>query len=563
MKKVGFIITLLIHFSYIAQNGIVISNNGYIVIDNGAHLVIENPSSNAIQTLGTGGNILSESYADVVDWKIGANMGNYTIPFTTVDNVKIPLTYQVINPASGGNVLFSTYRTANNNNPLPPNTSVLDGCLENNSLYTIDRFWRLENQNYIQLPEVNLSFGYDDGPTEMGGLNNIIEARLKAERYNSNTSSWEIPEYMYGTANTTLNQVQNAAVTSNEIYPIWTLVDTNSVLAPELETNFTDTTICFGKSLTLVLSGADTYQWDTSGITPGITIVPQDSARYQVIGENQNGCTDTLTLNVNVAPLPTATFSVLTPIICQNECAEINNNSFSATGENLTNMHWYINDVMQTAEAGVNEICNLAVDNYDLAIVVEDINGCKDSLLLNNQIAVKPLPSAGFSTSPDIILVSEPLSIFNQSSPVVDVFYTLDNDNEIYGPDAEYIYETSGVDTIMQVVSDKYGCTDTAYYEIHILGNENVYVPNSFSPNDNGRNDVFFPVYSGSSSLINYELFIFNRWGEQLFYSNNLERGWDGTYNGSKVKQGVYVYQLRYRLEDGLFQKRGHVSVLK
>ncbi len=65
---------------------------------------------------------------------------------------------------------------------------------------------------------------------------------------------------MYGLANTNLNQVQNAVVTSNELYSIWTLVDTNSVLAPKLETNFIDTTICFGKSLTLVLSGADTYQ---------------------------------------------------------------------------------------------------------------------------------------------------------------------------------------------------------------------------------------------------------------------------------------------------------------
>lgn len=546
-----------------AQGGIVLNNNGYIVIENAAHLVLENPFSNAIQVTGIGGNIVSEEYADVVDWKIGTNIGTYTIPFTTIDNVKIPFVYEVTTaPSGGGEVLFSTYRTANNNTPYPPNTDVLDGCLENNSLYTVDRFWRVEGQNYSQLPSVNLNFGYHDGSTEIGGSNNIIEARLKAERYNMNSGSWEIPTYMYGTANSSTNRVENVVVNSSELYPIWTLVDTNSVLEPEVTSNFFDTTICEGNQLVISLGGADNYQWNTLGIASGVSFTPQDSVRYHIVGVNQNNCSDTITVNINVTPLPVAEFSVLTPIVCQGECAEIENNSFSTLSEELTFMHWFVNNNQVVAETGVNVLCDLDVGNYSLGLVVEDVYGCRDSILLNNQIAVKPNPTAGFSMVPNTILYGEELAIINESSGVVEIVYFLDNETEIYGPDASYTYSLPGSDTIMQVVTDKYGCTDTVYQEILINENEAIYIPNSFTPDGNGRNDVFQPVYTGVNGIDNFEFMIFNRWGELVFKSDDINQGWNGTYKNEAVKQGGYVYKLKYNYKGRVVEKLGHVLVL-
>ena len=73
----------------------------------------------------------------------------------------------------------------------------------------------------------------------------------------------------------------------------------------------------------------------------------------------------------------------------------------------------------------------------------------------------------------------------------------------------------------------------------------NSYVPNAFSPNDDGLNDVF-QLYSSGCPLEGFQLYVFDRWGAKVFYSENLEEGWDGTYKGKKANIGVYVYQVIY-----------------
>ncbi len=82
-------------------------------------------------------------------------------------------------------------------------------------------------------------------------------------------------------------------------------------------------------------------------------------------------------------------------------------------------------------------------------------------------------------------------------------------------------------------------------------------VPNAFSPNvssigsggsSNGKNDVFLPLTRG---VVEFELLVFNRWGELLFESQDTERGWDGYYNGKLCPQDVYMYKLTALYENG------------
>jgi gliding motility-associated-like protein len=70
-----------------------------------------------------------------------------------------------------------------------------------------------------------------------------------------------------------------------------------------------------------------------------------------------------------------------------------------------------------------------------------------------------------------------------------------------------------------------------------------LWIPNAFTPDDNGVNDVFLPK---GVEIVKYEMLIFNRWGEHLFTSDVLEVGWDGVYNGEKAKSDVYYYMIRY-----------------
>ena len=90
-------------------------------------------------------------------------------------------------------------------------------------------------------------------------------------------------------------------------------------------------------------------------------------------------------------------------------------------------------------------------------------------------------------------------------------------------------------------------------------------LPNAFSPNNDGVNDVFMPK---TNCLINsYDLWIYNRWGEELFWTNNPTDAWNGIYKGIKQELGVYVYKVQYTtIENGILQTKnlkGNVSLIR
>ena len=91
-----------------------------------------------------------------------------------------------------------------------------------------------------------------------------------------------------------------------------------------------------------------------------------------------------------------------------------------------------------------------------------------------------------------------------------------------------------------------------------------VFVPNAFSPNGDGNNDVFRPFFSPIPSAADYELLIFDRWGALMFESNDPAQGWDGLFNGQRMAVGVFVYTLRYQAREGMVRVRnGTVNLLR
>lgn len=91
-----------------------------------------------------------------------------------------------------------------------------------------------------------------------------------------------------------------------------------------------------------------------------------------------------------------------------------------------------------------------------------------------------------------------------------------------------------------------------------------VFVPNAFSPNGDGTNDVFLPFFSSLPVEADYELLIFDRWGALVFETNNPANGWDGIYRGELITNGVYVYTLRYQAKEGVVRARnGTVNLLR
>ncbi|GAB4136901.1 MAG: hypothetical protein Fur0041_11490 [Bacteroidia bacterium] len=106
--------------------------------------------------------------------------------------------------------------------------------------------------------------------------------------------------------------------------------------------------------------------------------------------------------------------------------------------------------------------------------------------------------------------------------------------------------------------------TDTAYSNwADVIQQPLVYVPNAFSPNGNGLNDVFIPS-TGFIDIEEYEFSVFNRWGEQIFTTDNRYTGWDGRYKGTKCEPGVYVWILTFKTAAGQYiDRKGTVTLLR
>jgi gliding motility-associated-like protein len=117
-------------------------------------------------------------------------------------------------------------------------------------------------------------------------------------------------------------------------------------------------------------------------------------------------------------------------------------------------------------------------------------------------------------------------------------------------------------------VTDRYGCTSKGDVTVKVVCNgENFFVPNTFSPNNDGSNDIFYPRGSGLDRA--KTLRIFNRWGEVVFEKydmpiNVASSGWDGTWKGKKADAGVYVYQLEIYCKNGeLISYNGNITLIR
>jgi gliding motility-associated-like protein len=129
-----------------------------------------------------------------------------------------------------------------------------------------------------------------------------------------------------------------------------------------------------------------------------------------------------------------------------------------------------------------------------------------------------------------------------------------------------FTYPDSGIYIVQQVVTNGFGCSDTAYNTVEVIPEYVLYVPNAFTPlNHDGVNDVFMPSGVGIDPD-HFEMTIYDRWGNQIFKTTDIAKGWDGRANGgSNVAQiDVYVWKIKTKDYNGQNHSYvGHVTIVK
>lgn len=388
-----------------------------------------------------------------------------------------------------------------------------------------------------------------------------------------------------------------------------------------------DATICSGSSATISASGAATYSWSPatglSSTTGGtVTASPGSSTGYTVTGTT-SGCSATGSLAVNVTPTPTLNVTASPSSMCRGSSSSLAvsggaaNYTWSPSGA-LSNVNLPATTAspVQTTTytvIGANGLCTSSATIELVVIQTATIQASKfGDVCFGESTTIEAIGGTTYSWLP-VSGLSHANAASTDAGPLVTTVYTVTASGPGLCPSTSTVevkvnplpHVYAGRDTTINIDEtitltgtgdvevgflsptstplicnfcnaitvnpqettcyvlkgeNGYGCVDYDTVCVYVTKDFNVYIPNAFTPNEDGYNDVFIPVGYGINEI---RLTVFDRWGVQIFTSNETSIGWDGSNKGKQCEQGIYVYKAEVKTMAGhTVQYVGHVALL-
>lgn len=164
--------------------------------------------------------------------------------------------------------------------------------------------------------------------------------------------------------------------------------------------------------------------------------------------------------------------------------------------------------------------------NFSVTMTVTTEQGCSSQYTAHSAVTVYPKPQAGFFVNPQVLTTAQPLAnIVDQSSGAISWVYSLGDGNTRYEPSFTYNYYEVGDYSLSQRVTNQYGCQDVAIYQLKVEPVMTFFIPNAFTPDDNGTNEIY---KCEGLNIEDFRMEIYTRWGELVFESNDIDYGWNG-----------------------------------
>ena len=326
--------------------------------------------------------------------------------------------------------------------------------------------------------------------------------------------------------------------------------------------NFTDSSISNG-----VING---YRWSFGD--GGTSTLQNPSHNYtapgfytvRLIVTTANGCSDTAikTNYIKVVASPVIDISGNMPICMQQKL------TFKGIilQPDTSKIIWFWNFGNGKTSISQNPLPVLydTAGNYPLRLIVTNSTGCADTV--DQTVVVYPLPLIEAGPA-KIIGAGSSFAINPTGSPVIDYLWS-----PATGLSCTNCYNTvttpKNTTTYTIKVTDANGCINTDNITIVVICNDkNVFIPNTFSPNNDGVNDWFFPRGTGLFAI--QSMRIFNRWGEMVFqkvnlFPNDQFAGWNGKYNGKTLNADVYTYVIEIVCENSqILSYKGNITLIQ
>lgn len=302
------------------------------------------------------------------------------------------------------------------------------------------------------------------------------------------------------------------------------------------------TDICTGQSVTLTASGGTTYQWSggSTANTAAITVSPLATTTYSVTAVT-GSCSDMESITITVSNIPTSTRD--TQYVCIGK-------SLTLTAFPAATYQW-TGGITSTSQS-VTVSPTVATYYYETG--TSSCGTFYDTIL----VIVNPIPTINIINNDTTMQAGNSVQLYASGGATYMWSYGSLScylcPNPMATPTISTTYTLTGTDTN--------NCVSTDNVTIVVMnGTNELYIPNSFSPNGDGINDFFLTYGIGIKKI---EMKIFNKWGELIYETDDKTKGWDGKYELDWVPQDVYVYKIYCEFEDGNERKSiGKVTVVK
>lgn len=410
------------------------------------------------------------------------------------------------------------------------------------------------------------------GVTQFNDASTIANGTVNTWQWNfgdgSPISILQNPTHVYtnsGTFNVTLTVTSalncSASYTSPVlVYPAPVADFTAPVACPQDTIQYTD--------LSTISSGTITnWLWNFSDGTGSSQQNPQhgftissDSFYVELIVTSNFGCTDTVINLVQTHPFPDFNWTPDITSGCQPLVVQFTD-STSVLNGTITNWEWSFGDsILSFAQNPIHIYSEPG--QYYVSLWVTTSQGCDFNSYVDYPIIVYPKPEAEFSPYFTQVSILEPeVQFYDMSTGAMNWEWYFGDGSYSNDVNPLHAFNDTGYFAVQQIVYSNFGCSDTAIHSVYVFGEFSFFIPNTFTPNGDAKN----PTWRGYAwGAVSYDLMVFNRWGEMIFSTEDQTVEWDGTYNGVRVPDDVYVWKciiVDSNLEEHEYY--GHVTVLK
>ncbi|MGQ0828815.1 MAG: PKD domain-containing protein [Bacteroidota bacterium] len=402
-------------------------------------------------------------------------------------------------------------------------------------------------------------------------LNGIITGGTATGRWTGNGTGTYSPSdsalnatYMPSAADIARGFVNFTLTSTNGCAVVSDVVRINIRPQPNANWNTSNTcntlSVIFTNTSTVSTGSIVSWNWNFGDFTTSTLQSPvhaySSAGTYTVslIVTTNFGCIDTTTQTITLRDL-TANFGFV--VICQNREVFFTDSSLTGT-DSIVSWQWDFDDGQQSILQNPSHIYS-AIGSYYVRLIVTSASGCTDTIFKTVTLTAPPV--ASFTVSDLNPSMLENINFTDGSTDAATWSWNFGDGNTSTTQNPSHAYTTAGNFTIKLVVTSLYGCMDSVTMDLPV---EPIYtpdVPTIFTPNGDGKNDIFF-VRGGPIKTL--DLKIYSEWGELLFQSTDPYKGWDGTKNGVQLPIGVYVYTFRAVTLDGKeHSKSGDVTLLR